>query len=174
MYLGENNCNLSETKTCSLGQHVSQPFLKMWKFLLAMRKEFISMSNFYYAEILSETISLTIMTSKKKFQNEHLCPHFEYFFSHNKNQEFEVWQYIGNFFFLEIVDFIIGWIYEFWRKEDFISIKRTLKDFSSPSMYLCVYCRISRKTTANKIWLAIFCEQFLVLVKKFSFIDLEF
>ena len=67
-----------------------------------MRKEFISMSNFYLAEILSETISLTIMTSKKIFENEHLCAHFEYFFSHNKNQEFEVWQYIENFFFCKL------------------------------------------------------------------------
>ena len=46
-------------------QHVSQPFLKMRKFLLDMRKDFLIMSNFYLVEILSEPNSLTIVASKK-------------------------------------------------------------------------------------------------------------
>ena len=61
MYLGENNGNLSETKNV----FYSQPFLKMRKFLLGMRKDFLIMSNFYLVEILSEPNSLTIVTSKK-------------------------------------------------------------------------------------------------------------
>ena len=66
MYLGENNDNLSETKKkWFLSQHVSQPFLKMRKFLLDMRKDFLIMSNFYLVEILSEPNSLTTVTSKK-------------------------------------------------------------------------------------------------------------
>ena len=63
MYLGENNGNLSETKNVFF-QHASQPFLKMRKFLLDMRKDFLIMSNFYLVEILSEPNSLTIVTSK--------------------------------------------------------------------------------------------------------------
>ena len=58
----------------------SQPFLKMRKFLLDMRKDFLIMSNFYLVEILSEPNSLTIVTSKKNTQNEQLCAHFVYFF----------------------------------------------------------------------------------------------
>ena len=46
-------------------QHVSQPFLKMRKCLLDMRKDFLIMSNFYLVEILSEPNSLTIVTCKK-------------------------------------------------------------------------------------------------------------
>ena len=65
MYLGENNDNLSEIKRYFLCQHVSQPFLKMTKFLLDMRKNLLIMSNFYLVEILSELSSLTIVTSKK-------------------------------------------------------------------------------------------------------------
>ena len=65
MYLGENNGNLSETKKNVFFQHVSQSFLKMRKFLLDMRKDFLTMSNFYLVEILSEPNSLTIVTSKK-------------------------------------------------------------------------------------------------------------
>ena len=61
MYLGENNGKLSETKRC----YLSQLFLKMRKFLLDMRKDFLIMSNFYLVEILSEPNSLTIVTSKK-------------------------------------------------------------------------------------------------------------
>ena len=61
MYLGENNGKLSETKRC----YLSQLFLKMRKFLLDMRKDFLIMSNFYLVEILSEQISLTIATNKK-------------------------------------------------------------------------------------------------------------
>ena len=91
IYLGENNGNLSKTKKiCFLCQHVSQPFLKMKKFLLNMSKDFLIMSNFYLAEILSEPNSLTIVTSKKNTQNEQLCAHFEYYLSHNENQEFVV------------------------------------------------------------------------------------
>ena len=43
----------------------SQPFLKMRKFLLDMRKDFLIMSKFYLVEILSEPNSLTIVASKK-------------------------------------------------------------------------------------------------------------
>ena len=50
-----------------------------------MRKDFLIMSNFYLVEILSEPNSLTITT-----QNEQSCAHFEYFFSHNENQQFAV------------------------------------------------------------------------------------
>ena len=64
MYLGENNDNLSETKRCFLSARF-QPFLKMRKFLLDMRKDFFIMSNFCLVEILSEPNSLTIVTSKK-------------------------------------------------------------------------------------------------------------
>ena len=64
LYLGENNVNLSETKKCFLCQHVSQPFLKMRKFLLDMRKDFLIISNFYLIEILNEPNSLTVVTSK--------------------------------------------------------------------------------------------------------------
>ena len=67
-----------------------QPFLKMRKFLLDMRKDFLIISNFYLVEILCEPYTLTIETSKKNTQNEQLCAHFEYFFSHNENQEFAV------------------------------------------------------------------------------------
>ena len=65
MYLGENNSNLSQTKKCFLCQHVSHPFLKMRKFLLDMRKDFLIISNFYLIEILSEPNILTIVTSNK-------------------------------------------------------------------------------------------------------------
>ena len=43
----------------------SQPFLKMRTFLLDMRKGFLMMNNFYLVEILSESNSLTTVTSKK-------------------------------------------------------------------------------------------------------------
>ena len=62
MYLGENNGNLSETKK---NVFYSQTFLKMREFPLDMRKNFLIMSNFYLAEILSEPNSLTIVISKK-------------------------------------------------------------------------------------------------------------
>ena len=65
MYLGENNGNLSEIKKNVFFQHVSQPFLKMRRYLLDMRKHFLKMSNFYLVEIFSEPNSLTIGTSKK-------------------------------------------------------------------------------------------------------------
>ena len=47
-------------------------FLKMRKFLLDMKKDFLIMSNFYLIEILSEPNSLTMATSKKNTQNEQL------------------------------------------------------------------------------------------------------
>ena len=46
-------------------QQVSQPFLKLRKFRLYMRKDFLIMNNFYLVEILSKPNSLTIVTSKK-------------------------------------------------------------------------------------------------------------
>ena len=45
-------------------QYVSLPFLKMRKFLLDMRKDFLIIGNFYLVEILSEPNSLTVVTSK--------------------------------------------------------------------------------------------------------------
>ena len=79
MYLGEDNDNLSETKNVFF-QHVSQPFLKMRKFLLDMRKDFLIMSNFYLVEILSEPNSLTIVTSKKIFKVSNYMLIFSIFF----------------------------------------------------------------------------------------------
>ena len=69
MYLGENNGNLSETTKYVIYFH---PFLKMRTFLLDMRKDFLTMSNFYLVEILGEPNSLTIVTSKTNTQNEQL------------------------------------------------------------------------------------------------------
>ena len=66
----------------------SQIFLKMRKFLLDMRKDFLIMSNFYLVEILSEPNSLTIVTSKKTLK---MSNYIEFFLSHNENQEFAVW-----------------------------------------------------------------------------------
>ena len=79
MYLGEDNDNLSETKNVFF-QHVSQPFLKMRKFLLDMRKDFLIMSNFYLVEILSKPNSLTIVTSKKIFKVSNYMLTFSIFF----------------------------------------------------------------------------------------------
>ena len=62
MYLGKNNGNLSETKK---NVFYSQPFFKMRKRSLDMRKDFLIMSNFYLVEILSEPNSLAIVASKK-------------------------------------------------------------------------------------------------------------
>ena len=45
----------------------SQPFVKMRKLLLDMRKDFLITSNFYLVEVLSEPNSLTIVASKKKY-----------------------------------------------------------------------------------------------------------
>ena len=42
-------------------------FLKIRKFLLDIRKDFLIMRNFYLVEILSEPNSLTIVTGKKKY-----------------------------------------------------------------------------------------------------------
>ena len=66
----------------------TQPFLKMRKFLLNMRKDFLIMSNFYLVEILSETNSLTIVTSKKILKMSNYVRILSVFFSHNGNQEF--------------------------------------------------------------------------------------
>ena len=66
----------------------SQPFLKMRKLLLDIRKDFLIMSNFYLVEILSEPNSLTIVTSKKTLK---MSNYIEFFLSHNENQEFAVW-----------------------------------------------------------------------------------
>ena len=76
MYLGENNGKLSETKRC----YLSQLFLKMRKFLLDMRKDFLIMSNFYLVEILSEPNSLTIVTSKKLLKMSNYVPILSIFF----------------------------------------------------------------------------------------------
>ena len=62
MYLGENNRNLGQKKKKVI---YSQPFLKLRKFLLDMKKDFLIMSNFYLVEILSDPNSLTTVTSKK-------------------------------------------------------------------------------------------------------------
>ena len=62
MHLGKNNGNLSETKK---NVFYSQPFFKMRKRSLDMRKDFLIMSNFYLVETLSEPNSLAIVASKK-------------------------------------------------------------------------------------------------------------
>ena len=62
MHLGKNNGNLSETKK---NVFYSQPFFKMRKRSLDMRKDFLIMSNFYLVEILSEPNSLAIVASKR-------------------------------------------------------------------------------------------------------------
>ena len=77
MYLGENNGNLSETKSVIY----FQPFLKMRKVLLDMRKNFLIISNFYLIEILSEPNSLTIVTSKKLLKMSNYVPILSIFFS---------------------------------------------------------------------------------------------
>ena len=66
----------------------SQPFLKMRKFLLDMRKDFLIMSNFYLVEILSEPNSLTIVTSKTILKMSNYVRILSISFSHNGNQEF--------------------------------------------------------------------------------------
>ena len=86
MYLDENNGNLSETKNAIY----SQPFLKMRKFLFDMRKGFLTMSNFYLVDILSEPNSLTIVTSKKTLKMINYVLILSFFSSQNKNQEFAV------------------------------------------------------------------------------------
>ena len=62
-------------------QHVSQSFLKMRKFLLDMRKDFLIMSNFSLVEILSEPNSLTIVTSKKTLKMSNCMLILSIFFS---------------------------------------------------------------------------------------------
>ena len=59
MCLGENNGNLSEAKNA----FYSQPFLKMRKFLLDMRRDFLIMSNFYLVEILIEPSNYVLIFS---------------------------------------------------------------------------------------------------------------
>ena len=53
-----------------------------------MRKDFLIMSNFYLVEILSETNSLTIVTSKKILKMSKYVRILSVIFSHNGNQEF--------------------------------------------------------------------------------------
>ena len=67
---------------------IPQPFLKMRKFLLDIRKDFLIVSNFYLVEILSEPNSLTMVTSKKTLK---MSNYIEFFLSHNENQKFAVW-----------------------------------------------------------------------------------
>ena len=57
--------------------------------LLDLRKDFLIMSNLYLVEILSEPNSLTIVTNKKILKMSNYVQ-FEYFSSHNENQEFAV------------------------------------------------------------------------------------
>ena len=64
----------------------SQPFLKMRKFLLDTRKDFLIMSNFYLVEILGKPNSLSIVKSKKILK-------MSIFFSQNQNQEFTVYEW---------------------------------------------------------------------------------
>ena len=94
MYLGENNVNLSETKKCFLCQHVSQPFLKMRKFLLDMRKDFIIINNLYLVEILSEPNSLIIVTSKKihKMSNYVLILIIFFLIARIRNLQSRIWK----------------------------------------------------------------------------------
>ena len=66
----------------------SQPFLKMRKFLLDMRKDFLIMSNFYLVEILGEPNSLTIMKSKKILKMSNYVLILSILFSQNENQGF--------------------------------------------------------------------------------------
>ena len=63
--------------------------LKMRTVLLDLRKDFLIMSNLYLVEILSEPNSLTIVTNKKILKMSNYVQ-FEYFSSHNENQEFAV------------------------------------------------------------------------------------
>ena len=81
MYLGENNDNLSDTKICFLCRDDSPPFLKIRKFLLDMRKDFLIMSKFYLVEILNEPNSLTRVTSKKILKISNYVLNLSIFFS---------------------------------------------------------------------------------------------
>ena len=96
MYLGENNGNLSETIKI-----YSQPILKMRKFLLDRRKDFLVMSNFYLVEILGEPNSLTIVTSKKILKMSNYVLILSIFFPLNENQEFAVQMDYKNLGFLK-------------------------------------------------------------------------
>ena len=58
-----------------------QPFLKMRKFLLDMRKDFLIMSKFYLVEILNEPNSLTIVASKKLLKMGNYVLILSFFFS---------------------------------------------------------------------------------------------
>ena len=68
----------------------TQPFLRMRKFLLDMRKDFLIMSNFYLVEILSEPNSLTIVARKKILKMSNYVLIFS-IFSHNENQKIAVY-----------------------------------------------------------------------------------
>ena len=87
MYLGENNGNLSDNKNVIY----FQPFLKIRKCLLDMRKDFLIMSNFYLVEILGEPNSLTIVASKKLLKMSNYVLILSIFFPQNENQEFAVY-----------------------------------------------------------------------------------
>ena len=78
-----------------------QPFLKMRKFLLDMRKDFLIMSNFYLVEILGEPNSLTIVTSKKILKMSNYVLILSIFFPLNENQEFAVQTDYKNLGFLK-------------------------------------------------------------------------
>ena len=78
MYLGENNNNLSETTKMFF---IPNPFFKMKKFLLDMKKDFLIMSNLYLVEILREPNSLTIVISKKTLKISNYVLILSIFFS---------------------------------------------------------------------------------------------
>ena len=91
----------------------SNPFSKWEKVrMLDMRKDFLTMSNFYLVEILSKPNSLTIATSKTilKMSNYVLILSF---FSHNENQEFEV---LISFFSLKKIDLFTGLSFFVFRR----------------------------------------------------------
>ena len=106
MFLCENNVNLSEAKN----DFYSQPFLKMRKLLLDMRKDFLIMSNFYLVEILSEPSSLTIVTSKKilKMSNYVFVLSIFFLIMRIRNLQCTVWTITGSRVSLSI-DFAAGW-----------------------------------------------------------------
>ena len=68
-----------------------QPFLKIRKFLLDMRKYFLIMTNFYLVEILSEPNGLAIVTSKNLLKMSNYVLLLSIFFSQIENQEFAVY-----------------------------------------------------------------------------------
>ena len=63
----------------------------MRKFLLDMRKDFLRMSNFYLVQILGESNSLTIVTSKTILKWAIMCSFWVFFFSKWKSWICSVW-----------------------------------------------------------------------------------